>query len=232
MRPNNEDALIEAPEIGLFGVCDGLGGHAGGEVASSLASQAFPDLLRNTDLPVAQALKRSLTASNDRILEFQTLEPKLQGMGTTLSAVWIRPRGEEAIWVVHIGDSRIYRIREGQILQVTDDHSPVYRLYKAGRLSQEEARRHPHRNIVERSLGIRHQIQPDIFPIDFRPFDRILICSDGLTDQMTDEEIGGVAGGKDLCPAARELVAEANRRGGHDNITLVLIEISAFPSGT
>ena len=201
-------------------------------MASSLASKTFPDILRHTDLPVAQALQRSLAASNDRILRLQTLEPKLQGMGTTLSAVWIRPRGNEAVWIVHIGDSRIYRIREDEILQITDDHSPVYRLYKAGRLSQEEARRHPHRNIVERSLGIRPKIQPDIFSIDCRPFDRILICTDGLTDQMTDEEIGGLAGGKDLCQAARKLVAEANRRGGRDNITVVLVEISAPLLGT
>ncbi len=231
VRQNNEDALIAVPRIGLFGVCDGLGGHAAGEVASDIASQTLEEVLAGSEGESSRgALARSVHLANERILRQQAAQPEQQGMGTTVSLLWIR--GEAAgdrngsTWVAHIGDSRIYRWREGELKQITTDHSPVYRLHQQGFLTKDQIRRHPQKNLLDRSLGISGEVEPDIFPISIQNGDRFLICTDGLSDALSDEEIAARLGDPDLETATRALVSDANDKGGLDNITLAVLEVS------
>ncbi len=225
VRRNNEDTLILAPEIGLLGVCDGLGGHASGEVASEIASRTLAELLARRISEPETALAEGLRIANDRILREQAEHPQHRGMGTTLSALWMVPNGSGQAWIVHIGDSRIYRLRNGRLAQITDDHSPVYRLHKQGVLTKDQMLEHPQKNLLDRSLGILPSVEPDIFLFDLRAGDRVLICTDGLTDTLRDREIEGLLADNGLEEAIHELVEAAKAKGGFDNITLAILEI-------
>ncbi|MFQ5738548.1 MAG: PP2C family protein-serine/threonine phosphatase [Acidobacteriota bacterium] len=225
VRTNNEDALIEVPEIGLFGVCDGLGGHAAGEVASSIASRTLTECLGGQCDSPDQALREGLGAANRRILQGQLENPQHRGMGTTTSLLWMTSGSSNGAWIAHIGDSRIYRLRGGEFRQLTQDHSPVFRLYEQGILSKDEIQEHPQKNLLDRSLGITPTVDPDIFPTQLLPRDLILICTDGLTDALKDRKLQTVLQSIPFQDASDRLVADANAEGGQDNITLILIEI-------
>ncbi len=228
VRQNNEDSLVDAAESGLFGVCDGLGGHAAGEVASAIASRTITEEIEKASGPAREVLRECLELANQKILREQMENPLMRGMGTTVSVVWIS--GEHAaIWVLHLGDSRIYHLHDGSISQVTDDHSPVYKLYQQGDLSKDQIRQHPQKNLLERSLGITSTINPDIFELEVAAEDRLLICTDGLSDALLDDEIETLLKENALAQAGNELVAEANRRGGLDNITIAQIQIVEAP---
>ncbi len=228
VRQNNEDCLIDSPESGLFGVCDGLGGHAAGEVASAIASQTITEEIEKASGPAREALRGSLELANQRILREQMENPLMRGMGTTVSVLWIL--GElDQVWVLHLGDSRIYHLHGGSISQVTDDHSPVYKLYQQGDLTKDQIRQHPQKNLLERSLGISSTIDPDIFELEVAAQDRLLICTDGLSDALLDNEIESLLKDYALAQAGNELVAEANRRGGLDNITIAQVQILEAP---
>ena len=228
VRHNNEDALVDSAQFGLFGVCDGLGGHAGGEVASAIASRTILEEMKKARGPASQVLRECLELANRRILKQQTENPQLRGMGTTVSVVWISGELEE-VWVLHLGDSRIYQLHEGSISQVTNDHSPVFKLYQQGELTKDQIRQHPQKNLLERSLGITSAIEPDIFPLEVVAGDRLLVCTDGLSDALLDSEIEGLLQDYSLEQAGMELVAEANRRGGLDNITIAQVQIVEAP---
>lgn len=225
VRENNEDALIEAPGIGLLGVCDGLGGHAAGEVASALASATIVELLKGTSASPREALLEGITTANEKILQEQVADPKLRGMGTTLSAVWIVPRDSEEIWIAHIGDSRVYLLRDGKLKQVTEDHSPVFRLHKQGFLTKDQILEHPQKNLLDRSLGIMTSTDPDVFQLDLQAGDIVLVCTDGLTDTMRDREIEEILTSTPVEELGQRLVASANAKGGYDNITLAFFKI-------
>ncbi len=225
VRQNNEDSLIVAPEIGLFGVCDGLGGHAAGEVASEIASRTLVEWLAANPSPPQQALKRGIDTANERILREQATNPNHRGMGTTLSAIWMAPAGAEA-WIAHIGDSRIYRLRDNRLTQLTEDHSPVFRLHKQGALTKDQMLQHPQKNLLDRSLGIVPTVEPDIFPAELRLGDRILVCTDGLTDILKDREIEWLLQTPELEEATRLLLDQAKEKGGFDNISLAVVEIA------
>ncbi len=229
VRENNEDSLIEAPEIGLYGVCDGLGGHAAGEIASGIASSTLREVLSQGHGSPVSALIQAVETANRRILSQQADNPEQQGMGTTLSMLWIRSESgegqEESSWIAHVGDSRIYRWRERKLHQITKDHSPVFRLHQQGYLTKDQVRQHPQRNLLDRSLGIGPNVEPDILPVSLCSGDRFLICTDGLSDALSDEEIADLLSAESLEDACLGLVDEANRRGGLDNITLVVLEV-------
>lgn len=225
VRENNEDSLIQAPEFGLLGVCDGLGGHAAGEVASAIASSTMVEQIAEGGNSPGEVLSQAVRRANTRILDEQAANPSLRGMGTTLSALWIVPNDSSEIWVAHIGDSRIYLLRDGEMSQVTDDHSPVFRLHKQGILTKDQILEHPQKNLLDRSLGIMVTLQPDIFPTELQDGDIVLICTDGLTDALRDREIQGILTSTPFDEACSRLVQAANQRGGYDNVTLAILEI-------
>lgn len=225
VRSNNEDSYLIEEEQGLFAVCDGLGGHAAGEIASEMAASSLQDLVHHEDDSYADTLSSALLEANRRILEDQSRNPEHGGMGTTVSVIWLPQRKASTAWVAHVGDSRIYRLREGHLDQLTEDHSPVFRLYRQGRLSKDEMRHHPQKNLIERSLGLSSSPEVDCFPTELRVGDRYLLCTDGLSDSLSDEEIGRILKGH-WGGIIEELVAAALSEGGLDNITVVLLEVT------
>jgi protein phosphatase len=228
VRPANEDSVFAVQETGLLIVADGMGGHAAGEVASNLAIQIITDCLRQP-LPfgerppeiAASLLLEAIEQANLAIRVRASQDPLLHGMGTTLVAAICRA---ESISLAHLGDSRAYLIRGGQIRQATQDHSLVAQMVNAGEITPEEARKHHLRNLITRSLGSAASAQPDIQLLEWLPGDYLLMCSDGLTNMVEDEEIARSfgAGGAGLTQACEQLIALANSRGGNDNISVVV----------
>jgi serine/threonine protein phosphatase PrpC len=227
VRKNNEDALVLAPDAALFGVCDGLGGHAAGEVASALAVEEFLATMREprAALDPAAALARAVANANRRIIADQRNDATLLGMGTTLSALWLAAKPGEAA-VVHIGDSRVYRYHAGALEQLTEDHSPVFRLFKRGLISKTEMQHHPQKSLIERCLGIDPSVQPQILFLTPDAGDRFLIATDGLTDNLSDDQISLVLGERSFEGALTAMFEEVYRAGAPDNISAVLVEIA------
>lgn len=223
LRPHNEDAFLADPERGLLAVADGMGGHAAGEVASRLAieavSRVFDDLPAGGD-DVAERLRHAVEEANRGIAGEIERNPEFRGMGTTL--VVAAAAGPRCL-IAHVGDSRAYLVREGQIRQLTVDHSFVNELVRLGMLSREQAARDPRRNVVTRALGSSGMVMPDILEQDMNPGDLLLLCSDGLNTMVPDEKIlEALAGATDLEACGQALVQAANAAGGEDNITVVL----------
>jgi protein phosphatase len=222
-RSANEDCYALAPDLGLYLVADGRGGHAAGQVASDLAAQAAVAALRTlTDAPanLTEKLRYSVAAANREILSTARAKPELSGMGTTLVALLAR---SDRIALAHVGDSRAYLIRSGRIRQLTDDHSLVAELVRRREISATAARGHPHRHVLTRALGVRRAVEPDLAELTPEPRDVFVLCSDGLTGHLRDEEIAAAVEGRDLDAACDTLVRTANSRGGEDNITVVLV---------
>jgi PPM family protein phosphatase len=235
-RSQNEDTLgllsdrhaQPTPEAGfLFAVADGMGGAQKGEVASRLAVDTLfatyydvePDSA--PDLPPSEALKASFNAANDAVYRHGlTLESGM--MGTTLVACTIV---DDAAIVGNVGDSRTYLIRDGQLRQISEDHSWVAQQVREGLISEEEARHSPQRNIITRAVGHQPRVQSDYFTVQLQPGDVLLLCSDGLHGLLENDELIAVAQQPDLQQAAQEYVDLANAHGGHDNITCLLIRV-------
>ena len=221
-RPHNEDTFVYKPP--LFAVADGVGGAQAGEIASRLAAAALEERL-----PGAfgeETLAELLQTANGRIYRHSLDDPSAAGMGTVVTALLV---DEDAgnIAIGHVGDSRAYRLRDGVFEQLTPDHSLVGELVRSGRLSTEEAENHPHRSVITRAVGTEPSVDVETLTVAAAPGDLYLICSDGLTDIVRDEQIAELisAADHDLDAAAEALVAAANRAGGIDNITVVLFEI-------
>ncbi len=222
-RRRNEDAYVIAPP--LFAVADGMGGAQAGEVASKLAAAA----LKETD-PGALSGPARVTSliqeANRRVHERSTADPATSGMGTTMTVALVEGGG---VTIGHVGDSRAYLVRSGQLEQLTEDHSLVNELLKSGKLSPKEAETHPQRSVITRAVGTDPDVDVDSFTVDAREGDVFLLCSDGLTDMVGDEDILGVVERHhdDLDRAAKSLVSAANRGGGEDNITVIAFAIAA-----
>ncbi len=221
VRGNNEDTYLIVENAGLCAVCDGLGGHAAGEIASRIAVESLELRIQVGATDPSRVLAEAVDDANRKILRDQQRHHARLGMGTTLSALWLPRPDEGQGWVAHIGDSRIYRFREDDLQQLTDDHSPVFRLYKEGSLEKDQIRLHPQKNLIERSLGLSPVVHCDIFQIDAAPGDLFLLCTDGLSDCLSDGEIAEACRSLEwpqLCPG---LVQGALDYGGFDNITVV-----------
>ena len=225
VRKNNEDTLIVSDENGLFGVCDGMGGHAAGEIASSLASKTLTAEVGKDRSDPQESLRNGLETANAEIFKVQATRPEYRGMGTTVSAILISSGGEGKSWIVHVGDSRIYRKNRDNLSQLTTDHSPVFRLYQQGMLSREQMRSHPHKNLLDRSLGVTPTVEPDVFETPIRTGDLFLICTDGLTDELTDREILEILSEGDVTAIADRLLSQAKATGGRDNISLIVLKV-------
>lgn len=221
-REANQDSYATAP--GIVVVADGMGGHRGGEVASSLAVQ---EVIARFDRPDLDRLVSSVTAANRRILEAGAADFDLRGMGTTLVALgMIQVDGETILGAVNVGDSRMYRLVGTELQQVTEDHSLVAELIREGRLNQQEAKVHPQRNVVTRALGVVEHVEVDAMHLHPNLGDRYLLCSDGLVDEVDPKPILQVlADERDPQVAADRLVDAANAAGGNDNITVVIVDI-------
>lgn len=225
VRSNNEDSLIEEPAIGLFGVCDGLGGHAAGEVASSIAANTLKEFAQKVSESPDGTLESGIQEANRRILSDQAANPERRGMGTTITSLWLVSENSGAGWIGHVGDSRMYLQRADTLEQLTEDHSPVFRLFKQGVLTKDQMQQHPQKNLLDRSLGVFPQVKADVLSVSLTSQDIFLICTDGLTDALSDQEIQSVLTNSPISEAADELTAMANEKGGLDNITVVLVQI-------
>jgi PPM family protein phosphatase len=218
-RPQNEDTFVCDPP--LFAVADGVGGAQAGEIASRLAASALEE--RHADAMGEETLVALITEANERIYRRALDDPAAAGMGTVVTALLVDETAA-VIAIGHVGDSRAYRLRGGSLEQLTPDHSLVGELVRAGRLSDEEAEQHPHRSVITRAVGTEPVVEVETLSVTAEPGDLYLICSDGLTDIVRDQEILELidAAGRDPDAAAEALVAAANRAGGIDNITVVL----------
>ncbi|HZQ76108.1 MAG TPA: Stp1/IreP family PP2C-type Ser/Thr phosphatase [Acidimicrobiia bacterium] len=220
-RPDNEDSLLVDREHHLYAVADGMGGHRAGEVASATAIETLKSAYAG-----GRPLDQAVEAANAAVFSKAADDAALRGMGTTLTAVAVQD-GRTAVFG-HVGDSRAYLLRDGTVTQVTDDHSLVEQLVREGRLSPEEAHHHPQRAIITRALGVDAQVEVDVYRVDLQPGDRLLICSDGLTNMLSDQTIRvTLCRHADPQQAADTLVDMANQAGGDDNITVVVLDALA-----
>ena len=236
-RKGNEDSLFVNPEQHLFVVADGMGGHAAGEIASKVAVESINEFvcLTGGDEEITwpfgldenisydgNRLKTAIRYANRKVLEATKEKSEYEGMATTVAAVLVD--GDTAN-LGHVGDSRVYLVRDGEITQLTSDHSWVNEQIQSGVISPDQARTHPLRNVVTRALGGKPDLQVDMQQHKAKAGDILLLCSDGLTTMITDEDIVRVVreAGGDVEKAAQALVASANAKGGEDNITVLLI---------
>lgn len=208
----------------LYIVADGMGGHKAGDLASSYAVQKIVEAVtRSADVRPALILQKAIRYANYCLYEKAGECEEYQGMGTTLVVLTVF---EDEALAVNIGDSRLYEIADGQIRQISEDHSLVAELVRKGELSPSEARRHPDKNIITRALGIQEETEMDLFPIHVKPGNRYLLCSDGLSNMVEDMELCQIIRqDKKLYDIGGELIMEANEHGGLDNIAVVLVEI-------
>jgi serine/threonine protein phosphatase PrpC len=220
-RRHNEDAYVIEPP--LFAIADGMGGAQAGEVASRLATAALKEA--NANGGGEQRIADLIQEANRRVYDRSSSDPNTSGMGTTITVALVE---EDYVSFGHVGDSRAYLIRNAQMEQLTEDHSLVNELLKTGKLSREEAETHPQRSVITRALGTDPDVDVDTFSVQAENGDLFLLCSDGLTDMVSEESILDVVerNRDDIDGALRALVKAANRGGGQDNITVVAFEIA------
>jgi len=226
VRNSNEDTYYASDRHRTFLVADGMGGHAAGEIASTMAAETIESFLeeKNQDSETENLLQNAVQQANTRVYETQMQEPKLRGMGSTLTVLAL---SNSRFYVAQVGDSRAYLLRDGKLKQLTQDHSVVWPLYENGILSKEDMTKHPQKNLITRSIGTNPQVEADIYSDTSGKGDIFLLCSDGLTDVLTDTDITqnlsvDVPHSQDL---ADSLVDAANKAGGPDNITVVVVKI-------
>ncbi|MBR4068073.1 MAG: Stp1/IreP family PP2C-type Ser/Thr phosphatase [Clostridia bacterium] len=217
VRTSNQDSWLA--ESALYGVADGMGGHRGGETASRVALEVFRNAIGKKK-PSEDALRRAVEAANRRVYEMSLQDESLQGMGTTMSMLWMK---KNSLLIAHVGDSRVYRLRNGELAQITDDHSFVAELVRNNIITPEMAKTHPHRNIITRAVGVDPVVEVDILEETVEPGDIWLVCSDGLHGLVEDAEICQVLTEMGPEDAAERLLNRALENGGHDNVTLVLV---------
>ena len=218
-----EDETVVANKGAFYAVCDGMGGHAAGQIASELALKtAIKTYYADPSSDVESSLRRAVRDANSLIYDASQMIVERSGMGTTMTGVIIR--ADEA-YFVQVGDSRAYFIRDDEIRQVTEDHSWVAEQVRRGALSEEDAQYSPFRNVITRSLGNMPNVESDIYAETLKPGDRIVLCSDGLSGNLSAADILGIVDAKAPSQAALDLVDTANERGGNDNITALVLVV-------
>jgi serine/threonine protein phosphatase PrpC len=239
-RPHNEDNFFLLAEENLYMVADGMGGHASGEVASQIAVESvanfFIDTSRDSDVtwPYKEdkacsynenRLTNGIKLANRRIFETAKSDSRYRGMGTTIVSLMA---SKDGAMLAHVGDSRVYRIRESKIEQLTEDHSLLNDYLKVHKLTPEEIKAFPHKNVIVRALGMKETVIVDVKHIDPKEGDKFILCSDGLSGMITDDNILETvqSAGNQLEKACQDLIQRANEAGGHDNITVVLVHFS------
>ena len=221
VRRRNEDAFVVDPP--LFAVADGMGGAQAGEVASRLAAAAFREYREADELAPEERVQAIIKEANRRIYDRARTDSEVSGMGTTVTAALLSDGG---VVIGHVGDSRAYRIRDGRLEQLTEDHSLVADLMRSGRLTPEEAEGHPQRSVITRALGTDPDVDVDTLVIEAAAGDLFLLCSDGLSTMVSEPDVlRTVERANTLDEAARDLVRAANTGGGEDNVTVVLFRL-------
>ena len=233
VRSINQDSFHLLEDKQVYIVADGMGGHAAGDQASRIAVKTIAEILSNYDfsqddvedetesgMSVEELIRYALQEANEQILLASLSNQHLQGMGTT-AIVAVENKG--SLFVGHIGDSRTYLTRESQISQITEDHSVVQQLVKAGAISEEEAQVHPDKNVITRCLGMQANVEPDTLELVLQPGDKVLMCSDGLSNMVSDKQMEEMLNQNTPEEACQKLVDLANENGGTDNITVVLL---------
>ena len=226
IRPQNEDSyLCEHP---LYAVADGLGGHAAGEVASALVVERLTELTFGDDVSLdaaQQELAEAVRDANRRIHRSAAEDPQHAGMGSTVTAA---VAVGATLCFAHVGDSRGYLLRGGELSQITEDHTPVQRAVRAGVISAEEAKHHPSRHVLAQAVGLDVDVEVDTPRVDLQAGDRIVLCTDGMTDPIPDTDIPGIIGDADGPDAVVDaLITAALQRGGPDNVTIVVIDAAS-----
>jgi len=234
-RDHNEDSFLVNEDIGLYVVCDGMGGHAGGETASRLAVQTIEKELISAKLriddpfsakaslpesPLAGVLREAVEGACAAVFRSSRANPELAGMGTTCISLLVQ--GDHAI-VGHVGDSRAYLVRDGQVWQLSEDHSLVNEQVRAGLLTEEEAKHSRLKNIITRSVGFEEDVLVDVVGVETRSGDKFLLCSDGLSNLIDNDEIRDALVQTALDQVPEMLIQLANSRGGDDNITVIAV---------
>lgn len=229
VRETNEDSLFYTSFTDgsfLFAVCDGMGGQNAGEVASAAVVEEIREngeeaLARAESMKDARSSLRCLIrTANNRIYQMAQRSPEYQGMGTTMVAAYVR--GDHLL-VLNVGDSRGYLIRDGHIIQITRDHSLVEEMVRSGAITREESKTFPGRNVITMAIGTEDNILPDSFECRLQEGDRVLLCSDGLSNMVEDEQLLQLASGDEDCQrCVKQLIDRANENGGRDNITAIL----------
>jgi protein phosphatase len=231
-RTSNEDSFKASGAKSIFVVADGMGGHAAGEVASQIAVSTVEDLMgrpEDAEDGADEVLLDAAQGANARVYASQNDNPELAGMGSTLTALTFR---DGQYFIAHVGDSRAYRLRDGALEQLTRDHSLVWQLYESGVLRKEDLSSHPQKNLITRSVGPHPRIEIDLERGDVREGDIFLLCSDGLTDVVSDLRLHAVLTDPNRTPQQMcdTLVQLANDAGGPDNITAVIVRVVSSPS--
>jgi PPM family protein phosphatase len=241
-RPHNEDAFLSDAALGLYVVCDGMGGHAAGEVASAMCVKVVRDGVMAGAAEIAKlgtdpsprvrdaacrVMERAIQRASKEIYQLAQSDGTKRGMGTT--AVALLTTGTKAV-IGHVGDSRIYLARGGQVHRLTEDHTLIAAQVKAGLMTKEEAAVSTHRNVITRAVGIQESVQVDTLVIDMLPGDRYLLCTDGLHGYVQDEEVAKVLAQDDLGQVVKKFIDLANERGGKDNITALVVAAEGTPA--
>lgn len=229
VRSVNQDAYCLDPGGRFFVVADGMGGHAGGQEASRIATEAIQNFLEQhwgSEIASEDLLIKALLEANQAILQDQKLHPERADMGTTVVAVLFR---DETPLCAHIGDSRLYRLRGAKLEQITEDHTWVARAMRVGELTPDQARVHPWRHVLAQCLGREDLEQIEVQAVDMQPGDRLLLCSDGLTEELSDQMIANPLKTIRACDmAAAALINAAKDHGGRDNITVIIVAMDAL----
>ncbi len=221
----SEDEATLASRGQVFLVCDGMGGHAAGQIASELACKTFIDVyLHHPSTDPAVAMISGVQAANRFVLDVGRAVPSRKGMGTTLSGLVLI---QDQAFVVQIGDSRIYRLRNGELLMLTHDHTWVDEAIRAGMIRPEEAETHPYKHVLTRAIGTEGDVRPDVELFDLKAGDVFMLCSDGLVNHVPDDAIGEVLRAKAPSEAAWTLVGQALLGGGSDNTTVMIVRVDA-----
>ena len=224
IRKVNQDLPLE--RANLYAVADGMGGHAGGEVAARVAVETLQQAFERA--PTADGLRAAFDEANQEVWTQSQASPDLRGMGTTLTAIALvgGPGGHDTIALANVGDSRAYVFSRGTLVQVTDDHSLAEERMRHGEMTEAEAAVHPQRHILTRALGVSSEVEPDMWELELHTGDRVLICSDGLSNEVRLDEMASVLDEvDDPEEAAQRLVDVANEHGGADNITVVVVDV-------
>lgn len=224
VRASNQDSLLIQPgKYSLYGVADGMGGHNAGDVASRMAVLMLGRVLEGAK-PEEALLKAGVEEVNTLIYEEQKKNEAFQGMGTTLTVLW---EDDDRLLLGHVGDSRAYLMHAGEISQISQDHSMVGEMLRSGMITEEQAQKHPYRNVITRAVGSAEEVEVDITVLEKRRGDKYLLCSDGLTEYVNMETIREILLKTPLEEAADEMMRLALEGGGRDNISILIAEVTA-----
>ena len=222
VRASNQDSVLNEESSRLYGVADGMGGHNGGDIASQMAVLMLPRILESM-MPSEENLHDGFQQVNALIFEEQKKDAVLSGMGTTLTVLWEK---ENSIVLGHIGDSRAYRMRKGKIEQLSTDHSVVGEMVREGLITEEQALQHPYRNVITQAVGTSESLTPDIKTIEKQKGDKYVLCSDGLYEYVSKEEMCDLLMRFSPEDAAEQMIEKALEEGGRDNVTVLIAEVA------